>query len=309
MPIINQLPVIALVFFTLITTLIIVLKLIKNTELSIIFLTLIYFTTLIYVLISMFRNIDNIINTNMLKILISLLFILILSINIAICITFSSIYNLALIRKKEASTYLVISSIIIGIFSGTIYGIILFKLLIVQSILSIMQALIISLIIFVIVPFIQSLKFNSKGSAGILQDGFLYGTMVILNPLITLQIVNNISTLCIDFSGDLLIETCTLIISFCFLLSPVVDYCLNNNVEHCKKKRNLYLEKIKNIHDRYEIRKEEECYENLRTFLTIQNMITLIMGIPYILVYLCAIYLKEYNNTTTIKTMFPIDKE
>ena len=232
-----------------------------------------------------------------------------MSINMALCIAFSLINNISLIQKKEVSIYVVISAIAISVLAGVSYGFFALQLLIAQSIFNILQLIIISFIIFTLIPFLHALKLNPYGCDGVLQDGFLFGTMATINPIITIQLVNSFSNWISSEmkENNYLWNVLALIISYYLLLVPVVDYCIKNNVEHCKKKRKICLEGIKEISNKDEKLQEEERYRNLKTFLTIQNMITIMMGIPYSFIYLGICYIKKYNRKTNNITMFPND--
>lgn len=212
--------------------------------------------------------------------------------------TLSVMNNVALIRQKELTRQISVSAMIIGVLSGLCYGLTAYQLLIIQTVFFMIQMLIVTMLSFAFIPYLQASVLNPGGDVGILdnyarssvmQDGFLYSAVVTVNPIVTISLLNNIVN-GYWFTGIFLY------LSYSFVLAPIWSYCIRNNVEHCKKKEALYLELSEKASSNKEREELSKQFNNLRVYLTVQNIIAIILSIPYSTIFLIKIVFESQEK-------------
>lgn len=286
------------IFLIVVTTVLVILlclmmRLTNNENISILLLILCYSTVFLCLIATgiqntslVFSRFGTVFGSFTFWIIITI--IVIDSCTLSIFMTISVLNNVALIRQKPMSRQVSVSAIIIGIFSGLCYGIAAYQLLIIQTIFYMIQLLVVTMIAFAIVPYLQASILNPDGNVGILdnyarsgvmQDGFLYSAVVTVNPIVTIGLINNIA------AGHWFSAVLTYF-AYSIVLSPLWSYCISNNVYHCQKKKEL-CDEIINKKITYSAKKNlEDQYNSLKTYLTIQNIIAIILSMPYTIIFL-----------------------
>ena len=277
-------------------------KAVKRIGLSIVFLVFCYLSIVVYLILTGIHNTAIALNKfqtifNSVSFWIVITLIVIYACTISVFITFSFMNNVALIRQKELKRETSISAMIIGVLSGLCYGLASYQLMLVQTVFYMIQMLIVTMLAFAVIPYLQASVLNPGGDVGILdnyarssvmQDGFLYSAVVTVNPIVTISLLDRITK-------GYWIHGIILYVVYSLLLSPLWSYCVRNNVEHCYKKEARCKELCTQDSSNKEILCEQ--YNNLRIHLTVQNIIAIILSIPYSPIFMTRIIYDSHKDS------------
>lgn len=232
--------------------------------------------------------------------------IIYLSCGISVVIGLSMLYNIDLLKQRTIEYEVAESSIIVSIFGFVCYGLAAYQLLIFQTVFHVIQLFLVVLTVFCLLPYIQTSKLNPEGNigiiknyacSGVMQDGFLFGIIVSVNTIINLTFLELISNITIDNIPYYIVAFVCLILIFMFGygtgLFILWDYCIKNNIEHCEKlKKKLDIELINKSGGNQEVLINQ--YSNLKTWLAIQNIMAILLSLPYSIgFFIVKIYKKE----------------
>ena len=290
----------------------VMIKVVKKTSLSIAFLILFYLSITAYLIVTgisktfqILSIIQNDFNTASFWIVITL--IIMTSCTISVFMTLSVMYNVSLIRQFAMTRHISISAIIIGVFSGLCYGIAAYQLLIIQTVFYVFQLLAVTMLAFAVIPYLQASVLNAGGDVGILdnyarssvmQDGFLYSAVATVNPIVTISLINSIM-------NGYWLQPLLLCGAYAVILTPMWRYCINNNVEHCRKKEELLLELCNKPLPKRDKENLHIQYNNLRVYLTLQNIIAIILSMPYTIVFLIKTVFENSEEDEANPTIIP----
>lgn len=260
----------------------------KSKKFSILFLVLCYLSISLYLIVTGINNTSLVLAKlqsffDSISFWIVITLIVIYACTISVFMTLSFMNNVGLIRQVKMTRQITVSAIIIGVLSGLCYGLAGYQLLLIQTVFYMIQMLIVTMLAFAIIPYLQASVLNPGGDVGILdnyarssvmQDGFLYSAVVTVNPIVTISLINNILK---GYWAPAIL----LYFAYSIILAPLWSYCVRNNVEHCQKKEALYLEKKEETASSKEKEELSKQFINLKIHLTIQNIIAIILSIPY----------------------------
>lgn len=250
--------------------------------------------------------------------------IIYLSCIMATFIVFSILYNTIMLRQRTIMFDSVICSIVVGILGGMCYGFAAYQLLILQTIFHALQLYIIVFIAFCLIPGLCASRLDKEikeGDSGILkghvitnvmQDGFLFGIIVVANTIIDVTLLDDIFV-----SGNVSV---LFMLGYVASLYTLWNYCMENNKKHKEEKRpetllkNIEKELIEigkrlnesplNENEQQKLKEEQEKlraqrqklranpdklktqYNNLVDWLRLQNWVAVALAFPYSLVFI-----------------------
>ena len=213
--------------------------------------------------------------------LLTMLLILYLACGISIFTTLSTLFNIDLLRLRSASEQVLKSALTTGISGGLCFGFAAYQLIVFPSLFCSFQLLIISTLSFCILPYFHATALNSNKQNGILnnhpysgvgQDGFLFSIIITANTMITAAIRN-------QWLSRNHLNAVLIFIAFSVGLFPLWMLCIENNEEHLRKmaeKRDALL-----LSPSSNSALLREQYDNLKSFIKIQNLFGLLLAFPY----------------------------
>lgn len=230
------------------------------------------------------------------------------SCGMSVFLCLSMLYNIDLLGQHTIKYEVGKSSIIVSIFGGVCYGLATYQLLIFQTIFHVVQLYLVVLTVFCLLPYLRTSKLSLEGNIGIIknyarsavaQDGFLFGIIVSSNTIITisfLEFISNITTInnipygIVAFVYFILVFMC----GYGTGIFTLWNYCMKNNIEYCKKMREkleLEIELINKLGGNQEVLINQ--YSNLETWISIQNLLAILLSLPYSIGFLIV---KKYKK-------------